>query len=281
VFDTKYRHVLLTEIQDGPTILDFCDCILHSITFKWFDWSTPNLIPIFGQQFFAQIIFGWSHELVLLNSVDFVWKKMQKSSVVVILPPGCTTWVNVLILLMFIVLFVKFFLLYGTWAQERVVLHLPWFSPHSTAMLEATQPSLTYWQGIHGLKLCLNLLLWMGKLVNPGHHITMAVKPAYLSVCVILFVIDSHFLSFYYWIILLCKAELRNHLDSLLLATHCSRGGKAGGMRSCKQCRGVGFKTVLRNLRPGIVQQMQVVCPDCHGAGGPCPLFLVLYCVKH
>ena len=44
-------------------------------------------------------------------------------------------------------------------------------------------------------------------------------------------------------------------------------GGKSGAMMRCKTCSGRGVKVTLRQLGPGMVQQMQSVCPDCHGEG--------------
>ncbi|ESO90951.1 hypothetical protein LOTGIDRAFT_122424 [Lottia gigantea] len=44
-------------------------------------------------------------------------------------------------------------------------------------------------------------------------------------------------------------------------------GGKAGSTIKCRVCQGRGIKVTLRQLGPGMVQQMQSVCPDCHGEG--------------
>lgn len=38
-------------------------------------------------------------------------------------------------------------------------------------------------------------------------------------------------------------------------------------MVRCAVCSGRGIKVTLRQLGPGMVQQMQVVCPDCRGEG--------------
>jgi len=38
-------------------------------------------------------------------------------------------------------------------------------------------------------------------------------------------------------------------------------------MHKCKTCNGRGVKVMLRQLGPGMVQQMQSICPDCHGQG--------------
>jgi hypothetical protein len=47
----------------------------------------------------------------------------------------------------------------------------------------------------------------------------------------------------------------------------CRAGGKAGAMQKCRTCNGRGVKITMRQLGPGMVQQMQSVCPDCHGEG--------------
>lgn len=47
----------------------------------------------------------------------------------------------------------------------------------------------------------------------------------------------------------------------------CRAGGKVGAMQKCRTCNGRGVKITMRQLGPGMVQQMQSVCPDCHGEG--------------
>lgn len=44
-------------------------------------------------------------------------------------------------------------------------------------------------------------------------------------------------------------------------------GGKSGANQRCKSCNGRGIKVQLRQLGPGMVQQLQSVCNDCHGEG--------------
>jgi DnaJ family protein A protein 2 len=44
------------------------------------------------------------------------------------------------------------------------------------------------------------------------------------------------------------------------------RGGKEGAERDCSDCNGRGVKVMLRQLGPGMVQQMQVACQSCKGA---------------
>jgi len=45
------------------------------------------------------------------------------------------------------------------------------------------------------------------------------------------------------------------------------QGGKTGAVVACKTCSGRGVKISIRQLGPGMVQQMQSVCPDCKGEG--------------
>jgi DnaJ-class molecular chaperone len=53
----------------------------------------------------------------------------------------------------------------------------------------------------------------------------------------------------------------------------CSGSGGADGAKEveCKDCRGQGVRTVLRQLAPGMVQQMQMPCAACRGAGSSMP----------
>lgn len=44
-------------------------------------------------------------------------------------------------------------------------------------------------------------------------------------------------------------------------------GGKEGATQQCSGCKGRGMKITIRQLGPGMVQQMQSVCPDCRGEG--------------
>ncbi|CAH1779345.1 unnamed protein product [Owenia fusiformis] len=45
------------------------------------------------------------------------------------------------------------------------------------------------------------------------------------------------------------------------------QGGKAGAMQTCQSCRGRGVKVTMRQIGPGMMQQLQSVCPSCHGEG--------------
>lgn len=51
------------------------------------------------------------------------------------------------------------------------------------------------------------------------------------------------------------------------LLTTLSQGGKAGAVQKCVACRGRGMRIMIRQLAPGMVQQMQSVCTDCNGEG--------------
>ena len=46
-----------------------------------------------------------------------------------------------------------------------------------------------------------------------------------------------------------------------------SAGGKAGAVRTCQGCKGRGIKVTLRQIGPGMVQQMQSSCNECSGEG--------------
>ena len=45
------------------------------------------------------------------------------------------------------------------------------------------------------------------------------------------------------------------------------RGGKPGSCHPCHGCKGYGMKVTFRELGPGMMQQLQGVCPDCRGDG--------------
>uniref|UniRef100_A0ACB8EAB1 DnaJ sub A member 2 n=1 Tax=Sphaerodactylus townsendi TaxID=933632 RepID=A0ACB8EAB1_9SAUR len=46
-----------------------------------------------------------------------------------------------------------------------------------------------------------------------------------------------------------------------------NQGGKSGAVQKCTACRGRGVRIMIRQLAPGMVQQMQSVCSDCNGEG--------------
>lgn len=60
-----------------------------------------------------------------------------------------------------------------------------------------------------------------------------------------------------------------NNTNILLLASR--QGGKAGAVQKCVACRGRGMRIMIRQLAPGMVQQMQSVCTDCNGEGNNIP----------
>lgn len=43
------------------------------------------------------------------------------------------------------------------------------------------------------------------------------------------------------------------------------RGGKEGAVQKCTTCKGMGMEVHIRQLGPGMVQQMQTVCRTCRG----------------
>lgn len=45
------------------------------------------------------------------------------------------------------------------------------------------------------------------------------------------------------------------------------RGGREGAERTCDDCQGRGVRIQLRQIGPGMVQQMQTACPACRGSG--------------
>ena len=58
-------------------------------------------------------------------------------------------------------------------------------------------------------------------------------------------------------------------------------GGRQGAKHKCKTCNGRGVKVTLRQLGPGMVQQMQSICPDCHGEGTEhLLLYIIVRCVN-
>ncbi len=48
---------------------------------------------------------------------------------------------------------------------------------------------------------------------------------------------------------------------------HYSAGGKQGSVTRCQKCHGSGIEIKLRQLGPGMMQQMQSTCSDCNGSG--------------
>ncbi|XP_030646189.1 dnaJ homolog subfamily A member 2b [Chanos chanos] len=57
-------------------------------------------------------------------------------------------------------------------------------------------------------------------------------------------------------------------LSKNVLCSACNgQGGKTGAVQKCNVCRGRGVRIMIRQLAPGMVQQMQTVCTDCNGEG--------------
>jgi len=57
-------------------------------------------------------------------------------------------------------------------------------------------------------------------------------------------------------------------LNKNVICSKCNgKGGKDGAVQSCQGCHGNGIKVIVRQLGPGMIQQMQTVCPDCQGKG--------------
>lgn len=57
-------------------------------------------------------------------------------------------------------------------------------------------------------------------------------------------------------------------LSKNVICTVCEgKGGKSGAVHTCKTCKGCGLKVTYRQLGPGMTQQLQSRCPDCHGEG--------------
>jgi len=44
-------------------------------------------------------------------------------------------------------------------------------------------------------------------------------------------------------------------------------GGKAGAIQKCPNCRGTGMQVRIQQLGPGMMQQIQSMCGECHGEG--------------
>merc|ERR1719476_684962 len=44
-------------------------------------------------------------------------------------------------------------------------------------------------------------------------------------------------------------------------------GGKAGAVQKCPTCRGSGMQVRIQQLGPGMMQQIQSMCQECHGEG--------------
>ncbi|BFZ12603.1 hypothetical protein BsWGS_15642 [Bradybaena similaris] len=57
-------------------------------------------------------------------------------------------------------------------------------------------------------------------------------------------------------------------LSKTVLCKKCNgAGGKSGANQRCKKCNGRGVQIQLRQLGPGMMQQLQSICSECHGEG--------------
>lgn len=57
-------------------------------------------------------------------------------------------------------------------------------------------------------------------------------------------------------------------LSRNVLCSKCSgKGSKSGASLKCSGCQGTGMKVTIRQLGPGMIQQMQHACNDCRGTG--------------
>ena len=70
---------------------------------------------------------------------------------------------------------------------------------------------------------------------------------------------------------LYCKQNLKS-LDDLstimyFFISNLGRGGRKGAVEKCSTCRGTGMQVHVRQLGPGMVQQIQSVCSECRGQG--------------
>ena len=52
-----------------------------------------------------------------------------------------------------------------------------------------------------------------------------------------------------------------------LCGARSGQGGKSGAVQKCSACPGRDLRIMIRQLAPGMVQQMQSVCSDCNGEG--------------
>ncbi|CDP15561.1 unnamed protein product [Coffea canephora] len=57
-------------------------------------------------------------------------------------------------------------------------------------------------------------------------------------------------------------------LSRNVICTKCSgKGSKSGASTKCSGCQGTGMKVTIRQLGPGMIQQMQHPCNECKGTG--------------
>lgn len=122
---------------------------------------------------------------------------------------------------------------------------------------------LTYWsllsdQQIVELEWCFwwnwnySRALYGGRVGEQRTKLPLAVQLGMLTYCWRGFLVFSEELPFHATVALCCR-----------------QGGKAGSVQKCNACRGRGVRIMIRQLAPGMVQQMQSVCSDCNGEGRP------------
>jgi DnaJ-class molecular chaperone len=63
------------------------------------------------------------------------------------------------------------------------------------------------------------------------------------------------------------NAELHQDYCITWLCNPFNKGSKSGASSGCAGCQGSGMKVSIRQLGPGMLQQMRHVCPDCKGSG--------------
>ncbi|KAK4738565.1 hypothetical protein R3W88_002262 [Solanum pinnatisectum] len=57
-------------------------------------------------------------------------------------------------------------------------------------------------------------------------------------------------------------------LSRSILCPKCKgKGSKSGASGACYGCQGTGMRVTTRQIAPGMIQQMQHVCPECRGSG--------------
>lgn len=64
------------------------------------------------------------------------------------------------------------------------------------------------------------------------------------------------------------KLRLTKNIICLACA---GQGTKSGRTLNCSDCTGTGYRTVIRHIGPGMIQQQQMSCPTCEGAGSVIP----------
>lgn len=64
------------------------------------------------------------------------------------------------------------------------------------------------------------------------------------------------------------KLEYKSDMLENCFSSYSSRaGGKQGSVTRCRKCQGSGIEVKLRQIGPGMMQQMQSTCSDCTGSG--------------